>query len=76
MNETVVLNLKTGKYHGLNRTAGRMLEVLEHVSSVVEAAKQLASEYERPTEEIEVDLLAFCRDMQQRGLLEVTCREP
>ena len=27
--ETVVLNLRTGKYHGLNPTAGRMLEALD-----------------------------------------------
>ena len=27
--ETVALNIETGQYHGLNATAGRMLEVLE-----------------------------------------------
>ena len=32
--ETVVLNLQTGKYHGLNRTGGRMLELLEREPTV------------------------------------------
>ena len=27
--ETVILNLQTGRYHGLNKTGGRMLELLE-----------------------------------------------
>ena len=47
-NETVVLNLDTGLYHGLNPTAGRMLETIERVPSVGEAAAALAEEYERP----------------------------
>ena len=36
--ETVILNLKTGKYHGLNPTAGAMLTELERGATVAEAA--------------------------------------
>ena len=46
--ETVVLNLQTGRYHGLNPTAGRMLEVLDDKGSVREAASVLAEEYGQP----------------------------
>lgn len=68
--ETVVLNLETGKYHGLNPVAGRMLEVLEQVASVQDAARQLAAEYGQPLETIEEDLCALCADLVERGLIE------
>ncbi len=45
VSETVVLNLRTGRYHGLNPTAGRMLEALEAASTVGDAVPVLAGEY-------------------------------
>ncbi len=68
--ETVVLNLQSGKYHGLNPVAGRMLEVLEQTATVQEAAHQLAAEYEQPLETIEEDLCGLCVDLAERGLLQ------
>jgi hypothetical protein len=69
--ETVVLNLNTGVYHGLNPTGGRMLELLEEIGDVRVVAARLASEYRRPRSEIAADLEAFCRDLLARGLIEV-----
>lgn len=69
--ETVVLNLHTGTYHGLNQTAGRMLEVLEEKSTVDLAARSLAEEFRRPLGEIEADLCRFCEQLAERGLLEI-----
>ncbi|HKP21795.1 MAG TPA: PqqD family protein [Thermoleophilaceae bacterium] len=69
--ETVVLNLQTGTYHGLNQTAGRMLEVLEEKPSVALAARTLADEFRRPVNEIESDLAQFCDQLAARGLLEI-----
>ncbi|CAA9476231.1 MAG: hypothetical protein AVDCRST_MAG67-525 [uncultured Solirubrobacteraceae bacterium] len=68
--ETVVLNLKTGKYHGLNPVGGRMLEVLEQTETVQQAARQLAAEYEQPIETIEEDLCSLCADLAARDLIE------
>lgn len=73
--ETVMLNLKTGKYHGLNPVAGRMLEVLEQAPTVQDAAEQLAVEYEQPIETIEEDLCSLCTDLVERGLIDVDVRE-
>jgi hypothetical protein len=73
--ETVVLNLKTGRYHGLNPTGGRMLEVLDRVGRVAEAAEQLVAEYGKPRAEIERDLGAFCADLAKRELIEVDASE-
>lgn len=69
--ETVVLNLSTGKYHGLNPTAGRMLEVLEQVGDIRAAVPRLASEYGRASEEVEADLRRLCVELADRGLIEV-----
>ncbi len=68
--ETVVLNLQTGKYHGLNATAGRMLAVLERADSVRDAALELAGAYEQPQDVIESDLCALCASLLERGLIE------
>jgi hypothetical protein len=70
--ETVVLNLRTGRYHGLNPTAGRMLAELETGDRIEAIAARLAEIYERSPAEIERDLLELCRDLLQRGLIEVT----
>jgi hypothetical protein len=68
--ETVVLNLETGKYHGLNPTAGKMLTALTEAPSVREAAATVAAEYETPAETIEVDICDLCQNLLDRGLIE------
>ncbi len=74
--ETVVLNLRTGRYHGLNPTAGRMLEVLEREGRLRTAAAALAGEYGQPVERIERDLLALCRGLLERKLIELNRGPP
>jgi hypothetical protein len=68
--ETVVLNLRTGKYHGLNPTAGKMLETLESSPTVGDAVPVLAGEYGLQQEQIQSDLLALTRGLLERGLIE------
>jgi hypothetical protein len=74
VSETVVLNLETGKYHGLNPTGGRMLEVLERVGDCDDAVGQLATEFNVPAEQLRQDLAEFCEDLAQRGLLDIVSR--
>lgn len=68
--ETVVLNLETGKYHGLNATAGAMLEALEQAACVRDAAAVLAEGYAQPYDIIERDLCELCQSLLERGLIE------
>jgi hypothetical protein len=68
--ETIVLNLDSGMYHGLNPTASRMLEVVQQRDSVGAAVDDLAKEFEQPREVIERDLLGLCRTLEERGLIE------
>jgi Coenzyme PQQ synthesis protein D (PqqD) len=69
--ETVVLNLQTGRYHGLNPTAGRMLEELDRAASVQAAAAELAERCPEPRATIERDLCELCDALCERGLIEV-----
>jgi hypothetical protein len=69
--ETVVLNLQTGKYHGLNATAGRMLQELERAASVADAIGALEQIYDQPREVLERDVCGLCRSLLQGGLIEV-----
>src|SRR2546423_3721216 len=71
VSETVLLNIETGQYHGLNPVAGRMLTVLDKVGSVETAAQQLAKEFEQPLERIEEDLTGLCEGLLERKLLEI-----
>jgi len=67
--ETVVLNLQTGKYHGLNPTAGKMLQALTEAGSVREAAAAVAAEYDAPAATIELDVCDLCQTLLDRGLV-------
>jgi len=68
--ETVVLNLQTGKYHGLNPTAGKMLQALTEADSVRDAAAAVAAEYDTSAATIEVDICDLCQNLIDRGLVE------
>jgi hypothetical protein len=74
--ETVVLNLNTGQYHGLNPTAGRMLEVLDTAPTVGAAVPELAGEYGVEQAQIQDDLIALCQGLLERGLIEIVDAGP
>ena len=76
VNETVVLNLETGTYHGLNRTAGLMLTALESEPSVRSAAAKLAAEHNWDRSTIERDLVGLCNALLESGLLELNGQPP
>lgn len=72
--QTVVLNLETGRYHGLNPTAGRMLAALEQAPTVAAAARIVADGYARPLAGVEHDLCELCEQLLSRGLVEFADR--
>jgi hypothetical protein len=73
--ETLLLNLETGQYHGLNATGGRMLELLKETGGEVrQSVEQLAKEYEMDPATIATDMADFCLSLEERGLLEVQRR--
>jgi hypothetical protein len=69
--ETIVLNLQTGQYHGLNPTAGEMLAALDDTGSVEAAAHAIADRHEVDLNEVQADICALCERFIERGLIEV-----
>ncbi len=73
--ETLLLNLETGTYHGLNPTGARMLEVLrESGGDVRQSLDRLERELDAPRETLADDLSHLCRELANRGLLEIVSR--
>lgn len=68
--ETVVLNLDTGRYHGLNATAGEMLELLAKLGTVAEVAAVISQRYGIDLQSAEADVTRLCDNLVARGLLE------
>ena len=68
--ETVILNLRSGTYHGLNETAATMLGVLGESSTVAEAIDRLIDEYGVEREVMERDVLDLCNALAERDLIE------
>lgn len=69
--QTVVLNLHTGRYHGLNPTAGRMLDALGEAQTLAAAARIVADHYRRPRADVERDMCEVCGQLLARGLVEL-----
>lgn len=67
--ETVLLNLNTGQYHGLNETGGRMFEALSSATTVGAAGARVARDYNVPADLVEPDLCVLCSDLVDRDLL-------
>jgi Coenzyme PQQ synthesis protein D (PqqD) len=68
--QTVALNLETGRYHGLNETAAKMLDALRAAPTVAAASERLAREWDVSAEVLLADLLELCEGLESRGLLE------
>jgi Coenzyme PQQ synthesis protein D (PqqD) len=69
--ETVLLNLRTNRYHGLNPTGARILELLRETGDTAATADRLAAEYGRPAGEVARDVEELCAALAERGLVEV-----
>ena len=67
--QTVLLNLQSGNYHGINEVGMRMLEASTHAATPREAVADLAAEYEQPESVIEHDLSELLRGLADRGLV-------
>ena len=69
--ETVALNIASGQFHGLNLSAGRMVQLAGRAAHARDTIGPLAEEYGVPAEQIERDLVALLRQLLERELIEV-----
>lgn len=69
--ESVVLHLDTGRYHGLDPVATRMWEALAETGSVEGAVALLVDEYDVGPERVRDDLEELVEGLVERRLLRV-----
>ena len=67
--ESVILDLKTEKYLGLNEVGTRMWQVLLESDSIQAAYDKLLAEYEVPPAQLEDDLRVFVDRLLENGLI-------
>ena len=70
-----MLNLQTGRYHGVSPSGGRIVELIASNggSRLSDVAEKLSKIYSRPLSEMQTDLLDFTRDLMSRGLINGSC---
>ena len=73
-NESVLLNLDSESYHGLDDVGTRMWQALIQSENIQAAYESLLSEYEVDQVTLQKDLEAFIETLVGRGLVEVIDR--
>ena len=69
--ESVILNLDSERYFGLDDVGTRILSVLTTADSIGTAYESLLQEYEVDGQILRQDLLALIESLLQQGILEV-----
>jgi Coenzyme PQQ synthesis protein D (PqqD) len=69
--ETVLLNIRTGRYHGIDPVGAHFFEVMRSGDPLARVAARLADDYKQPIDRIEQDLAAFCTRMAELELIEL-----
>jgi len=67
--ETVLLDLASGMYFGLDGVGKRIWESIADGHNLGETAAIIAAEFEVDEEQAQADLIAFASDLVARGLL-------
>ena len=69
--ETVLLDVDSGHYYGMNEVATRIFSLLATPRPVQEIIETLLEEYEVTADVLEPDTLRFLQHLAEHGLLQV-----
>ena len=69
--ETVILDVKSGIYYGLNGVATRIWQLIQEPCAVREVYETLLQEFEIDAERCEHEVLALLQDLAFKRLIEV-----
>lgn len=67
--ETVILDLESGTYFGLDPVGARIWQLMKEGKSLLEICEAMLEEYEVSREELERDALALAQDLEARSLI-------
>lgn len=69
--ETVLLNVQTGTYYGMDEMGTRFFNVLRETGDAGSAISVLAKEFQAPVERIREDMVRYCSELVTLGLIEL-----
>ncbi len=70
--EAVILNLKSGVYHGLNEVGARVWNFIQQAKTVKEILEMLLQEYDVDVEQCNKDLIALLSDLLAAELISIS----
>lgn len=70
--QTVLLNVAAGKYHGFNEVASRIWQLMSDAIEVSKLCDELATEFEVPREKCETEVLVFLQNLKNAELISVS----
>jgi Coenzyme PQQ synthesis protein D (PqqD) len=70
--ETVLLDLASGTYFGLNAVGARIWELLGEGKSLADACEAILQEFDGSKDMIESDALTLGESLLERGLIRIT----
>lgn len=69
--EAIILNLKSGMYHGLNEVAAEVWNIIQQPKAVKEVKAILLEEYEVDIQQCDRDLKDLLRELTQAELIDI-----
>ena len=69
--ESVILNLKSERYYGLDNVGTRFLTLLSTSESIEQAFEALLAEYDVEADTLRLDLTNLLVDLREQGLVEI-----
>ena len=69
--ESVILNLNSERYFGLDNVGTRMLSALSTSNSIEAAYEQLLAEYDVDAQVLRQDMTSMIENLLQQGLLKI-----
>lgn len=69
--EAIILNLKSGVYHGLNEVAAKIWNIIQNPKSVDDVRAILLEEYEVDFQQCDRDLKELLQELTKVGLIEI-----
>lgn len=69
--EAIILNLKSGMYHGLNEVAAQIWNTIQQPKSIKEVRTRILEEYEVDIQQCDRDLKALLKELTEAGLIDI-----
>lgn len=67
--QTVLLNVEAGKYHGFNEVASKIWQLIETPLTISQICDQLIDEFDISKEQCESEVVVFLKRLNDAGLI-------